>query len=372
MCDETALLHTRYATCLPSCVVNVWARLLIYRLPISIARAMYQERRKYYSELESIRESKVLMYFTSDRRGMPAKIATDAVDLFVKHLDAIGDVEKITLYLYSQGGGISAAWTLINLIRGFCKHLEVVVPRKAHSAATLICIGADNLIMTKQATLGPIDPSIETALNPAIDGAQGRYPVSVEAVSGFLDFARNALGKEADLTSTLLALADRVHPLVLGDAYRIRGQIRMLARKLLPNQLGEDGDIETVLRFLASESGSHDYTINRREAKEELGLTIEKPNDELYALIKIIYDDVARELDLYSTFDPNIILGQAQQGTYKAKRAFIESVDGGSHYFGTEGTVQRHNIRLQSGVVRPVIQDTRTFDGWRHDEPATT
>ena len=333
---------------------------------------MYPERRKYYEQLESLRESKVIMYFTSDRRNMPAKIAGDAIDHMVHHLDRIGDVDRICLYLYSVGGQISAAWTLINLIRGFCNQLEVIVPRKAHSAATLICIGADNIIMTKQATLGPIDPSVEGPLNPSIEGSAAKYPVSVEAVSGFLDFTKDNAGE--DQTSILLHLAKEVHPLVLGQAYRIRSQILMLARKLLPRQLNDEKKIEAVLQFLTSESGSHDYTIDRREAREELGLKIETPDDELYKAIKIIYADVVADLDMHSTFEPNLILGEGDEARYTAKRAFIESVDGGSHYFSTQGTVRRQILRLPNGVTQAVIQDTRTYEGWKHapHQPANT
>ena len=34
---------------------------------------------------------------------------------------------------------------------------------------------------------------------------------------------------------------------------------------------------DAIIKFLCSESGSHDYSILRQEAKESLGLDIEKP-----------------------------------------------------------------------------------------------
>jgi len=56
---------------------------------------------------------------------------------------------------------------------------------KALSAGTLIFIGADTLVMTKQAALGPIDPSVNNPLNPQVtmgNQPMGVVPVSVEAV----------------------------------------------------------------------------------------------------------------------------------------------------------------------------------------------
>ena len=62
-------------------------------------------------------------------------------------------------------------------------------------------------------TLGPIDPSINTPLNPKTpDG--GMFPVSVEAVKGYLEFAKNELAIKDDcaLASIWEKLSDFVHP----------------------------------------------------------------------------------------------------------------------------------------------------------------
>ena len=48
----------------------------------------------------------------------------------------------------------------MNLIRNFCKYFEIIVPFNCHSAGTIISLGANRIVMTKQATLGPIDPSV--------------------------------------------------------------------------------------------------------------------------------------------------------------------------------------------------------------------
>ena len=227
-----------------------------------------------FAELEEARKSKVLVYITGDRPGMETQIHPEVYDKFVNHLDLIGVVKKISLYLYTRGGNTLAAWSLVNLIRQFCDEFEVIIPSKAHSAGTLMSLGANTIVMTKQATLGPIDPSITTPLNPQIAGAstEARYPVSVEAVSGYLDLAKKDLGinDEANLASLLNHLSDKIHPLVLGTVFRSKTQIQMLARKLIKSQVTEEATIEKVISFLCSESGSHDYTIHRREARSSL------------------------------------------------------------------------------------------------------
>ena len=110
---------------------------------------MYRDRRDLYSQLQDMRESKVIVYVTGDRRGLETQIHSDTYDYFVNHLDLIRRVPKISLYLYTRGGRTLAAWSLVNLIRQFCTELEVIIPSKAHSAGTLISLGADVIVMTK-------------------------------------------------------------------------------------------------------------------------------------------------------------------------------------------------------------------------------
>lgn len=126
---------------------------------------MYIERKEIYKSIENNRNSKVIAYSTSNRPGMETQIAADAVDVILEHLDSFGKTDKISLILYTLGGNTLAAWNIINLIREFCKELEIIVPNKCRSAGTLMCLGADNIVMTKQATLGPIDPSLLSPFN---------------------------------------------------------------------------------------------------------------------------------------------------------------------------------------------------------------
>lgn len=333
---------------------------------------MFSSRKQLYQELEKKRNSKLLVYVTGDRPGLETQIHSEAVDWFTQHLDSFvtGTTfpSKISLWLYSRGGQTLAGWCIVNLIRQFCKEFEVIVFSKAQSTASLICLGADNVLMTKQATLGPIDPSVNSPLNPQLPGgpAHARVPVSVESVAGYIDLARKECGIKSakDLAPSFLKLSDFVHPLALGDVFRARTQIQMLAEKLLKkhNKPFSAGIRKKIIKILCSESGSHDYTISRREARDELGLDIEKPDMDLYNLLKKIHDDINNEMELTARYDPGVFLGTQNQAPYVFKRCLIESVDGGSHKFISEGTLQR--VQTPQG---PGFHDQRTFEGWRKD-----
>ncbi len=332
---------------------------------------MFVNRQELYRQLEVSRNSKVITYVTGDRQGLGTNIAADAFDFFANQLDEIGDTQKISLFIYTTGGDILAAWSIINLVRQFCKELEVIIPSKCLSAGTLMALGANNIVMTKQATLGPIDPSVNGPLNPQVifNGQQQQWAVSVEEIKGFIALAKQEFGIEDGpaLAQILQSLSDKVHPLVLGRVYRTQAQIQMLARKQLANQVAEKNTVDGIVSFLCSESGSHDYTINRTEAKE-LGLNIEKPDDNLYVLIKSIYADIKSELQLGQPFDVNAILGAADELNYKSVRSLIEATDTFSYQYTTDWTFRRTLIE-QNGIQQVFVNNIINREGWgRHDQ----
>ena len=340
---------------------------------------MFADRKLLYQHLAAERNSKILVYVTGDRPGLETQVHSEVYEYFVNHLDQIGLVPKISLYLYTRGGETLTAWSLVNLIRQFCQNLEVIIPSKAQSAGTLIALGADSILMTKQATLSPVDPSLNDPLNPPLPNAPHvRLPVSVEAIQGFVDLARKEMQiTDGDrLAAIMVKLMEQVHPLVLGRAYRTRAQIQMLARRLVNRQITDETKLQKLIAFLCSESGSHDYTIHRREARDDLGLSVTKPDDDLYKLIKSIYDDIAAELELNTKLDPDSLLGSNATHTYDFRRGLLESVEGGSDAYLSQGEYSRQAPMPPPGFppgtplppnLQQAIRDRRTFEGWRHE-----
>jgi hypothetical protein len=334
---------------------------------------MFHERKSYYYQLEELRGSKLLVYVTGDKPGMEARMHPEVLDKFVRHLDSFNSPKKITMFLHSRGGDTSAGWSIANLIRAYCEDFEVVIPMRAHSAATLLSLGANRIVMTKQATLGPIDQTVTTPLNPLIPnaGPNAWYGVSVEAIKGFVRLAKEefTVKESHDMAQVLSVLSGHVHPLVLGEVFRARDHIRMLAKNLLERQLkgAKRRQIERIVQFLCSDSGSHSYTIDRTEARSRLGLNIVDPDQTLYTVISKMYDDIAQELTLGEQFNPPAIVGAEPAAAYSYRRALIESLTGGTDVFVSEGTISKNSQMTPVGVVIPIFQDTRTFEGWRRE-----
>ena len=150
----------------------------------------------------------------------------------------------------------------------------------------------------------------------------------------------------------------------------------MLAHRLLSPNIADPEKVSQIISFLCSDSGSHDYPIFRREARLQLGLNIETPSMELYGLIKRVYDDIASELELGKPFVPAVTLANQHTATYTVRRCLIESIDGGTDVYLSEGQLIKNQAPVPQPngmppIVRTAIEDQRNFEGWRHEEPPT-
>lgn len=330
---------------------------------------MYGDRKPLYAELAKQRNSAVLSYVTGDRTNLQTVIAPDAIDLMGDLLDHYEGSKRISLFLYTRGGDVLASWSVVKLLREFCDELEIIIPLKCHSGGTLICLGADQIVMTKQSTLSPIDPSINSPINPQMPGhpEMSRMSLSVEDVAGFIEMAgdEGKLKGQENFAQVFTKLADNVHPVVLGRIKRARDQIQDLARKLLQAHMDDEKKIKEIIKILCTEAGSHDYMIYRKEGRADLGLNIETPSMDLYKLIRAIYQDIRKELELDKPFNPAIGLVADQPKPYELTRALIESQSDGAYHFKKKGTYTKIQQAGQAQIPgKVVIQEELEFDGW--------
>ena len=260
-----------------------------------------EERKKIIKEIERKRKSKVISYITSDRFHLNTPITGDVVPIIHEHLLSIPFKErtKLDLFLYSRGGESDVPWTLVSMFREYCEKGSfcVLLPYRAHSAATVISLGADEIIMTKKAELGPIDITLARGpYNPADKISNQRLPVSVEDVMGYFALLEKLKCKEP--TETLKGfeiLSEQVHPLVLGNVNRLLEQTKLVALRLLGTRSDpfDSKKNEDIITKLSTEIYSHNHTINRTEARNYLGLeqVINAENEEINEEMWNLYEE---------------------------------------------------------------------------------
>jgi hypothetical protein len=307
-----------------------------------------EERLNALKELESLCGSQVIAYVTGDRHPTAAQISDEAVRLLYEHLNAIGPQDRINLFLYTRGGELVAPPRIVHLFREYAKAFYVLVPYRAHSAGTSICLGADFIVMGKMAELTPVDPTTANPFNPqAVQGdprdPMTKIPISVEDVEAYLLLAseRAKLVSEQEKIEVFRALTSTVQPMALGNVHRVSRDIRKLTPELLAYQLkqpDEEKKIPQITKTL-TETYTHNYRITR-DVAQSIGLKILKPDDKLEAAMWRLYELYEKDLHLREVFDPEAVLGTQQSATVVYDVALIESLKRGDA-FSLEVSISR-------------------------------
>lgn len=260
--------------------------------------------------IEEIRGSTVICYLTSLRPNISSQISQDAVRVFFDHLMQLPSrpVDKLDIFLCSNGGDGTVPWRLVALFREYGTSFNVLIPYRAYSAASLIALGADEIVMHPFAELGPIDPSVSNEFNPTHPVTGQPLAISVEDVTAYVNFIKTTVGitHEDELVKAIEILAEKVHPLALGNVERFLTQSRMIARKILRTHMSEENShtIDEIVENMASKLYFHGHPINRKEAKDELHLKVVKPEPDLEGVMWDLYREYEAEFKNTEIFSP--------------------------------------------------------------------
>ncbi len=350
----------------------------------------YSERLKIIKQIEELRGSNVICYLTSIRPNVNAQMSEDAVRVFFDHLLLLPTkpVEKLDIFLCSNGGSGTVPWRLVSLFREYAKSFSVLIPFRAYSAATLLALGADEIVMHPFAEMGPIDPTVSNEFNPIEEGTKRRLGISVEDVKAYVTFVKSTVGitHEDELIKAIEILAEKVHPLALGNVERFLSQTRMMARKILRTHMKAEDEhiIEEIIENMASKLYFHGHAINRKEAKQELKLKIntELPTG-LEAAMWELYKDYEAEFEntvvynpsgelMAKSIDPSLdaIAKDGSQMTFAQIRhtllaALVESSRLSSKYH----LETRFALVGMAATGEPTIRQDVLSQGWDHSSP---
>jgi hypothetical protein len=189
--------------------------------------------------------------------------------------------EQLGVVLFARGGQIHAARRAALILREHRRQVHLYIPYKARSAATLLCLAANELVMTSIAELGPIDAIIAADSDYEKPLPQGSPSlISSDEIKTFREMAENWFGLDKSHNVQIFGLmAQRIFPATLSRFYRAEQQIRMLANELLTLHLPDkrsDG-IAKIIGELLGGRYDHNHSITRQEALE-LGLPVRYAN----------------------------------------------------------------------------------------------
>jgi len=170
---------------------------------------------------------------------------------------------------------------VVNLLRQHCEHLVALVPLECASAATMIALGADRILMGPTAYLTAVDTSLNHALSP-VDRDNDRVSVSLDELTRVIRLWRAQQGDMVE--NPYKSLFQYVHPLVIGAVDRAESLSIMLCRELLAYHIEDEALVDRIATTLNSKYPSHSYPILRDEAAK-IGLKAERMPLEVNALL---------------------------------------------------------------------------------------
>lgn len=267
-----------------------------------------EARVEMYRRIEQMRGRPLIVYATSRRQNANGQIAADVVAELLIQLERLpSHTTKLDLLIVSDGGDPTVSWRIVSLIRERVKELSVLVPDAAFSAATLVALGANEIVMHPFGNLGPVDPQI-TAPKPGPNSNGEAVRFGSEDLGAFLSFARDRIGltDQQYLLTVFEKFCDNVGPVAIGIAARGAQLSLTLSEKMLAAYMFDPTDRQKaheIANQLNRRYFHHGYAVSRSEAKE-IGLRVTFPPPEVETLMREIWQDAESELKCKEPFNP--------------------------------------------------------------------
>lgn len=219
-----------------------------------------------------------LVTYWNNSRGSVCE--NDVVALY-EILKNLGHHDTIYLFIKSDGGSGQVSLRLVSLLRQHCKNLVALVPLECASAATMITLGANRILMGPTAYLTAVDTSLNHALSP-LDRDNDRVSVSLDELTRVIRLWREQQPDSGE--NPYKNLFAYVHPLVIGAVDRAESLSIMLCRELLAYHIADEAKAHAIAATLNSKYPSHSYPILLSEA-QKIGLNVEAMPAKVNALL---------------------------------------------------------------------------------------
>ncbi len=264
----------------------------------------YATRKPLYEQIETARQRPLITYVTSIRPNLSGQMAGDSIEHIINQISLIPEDKKdIDFLIISNGGDPITASRIISLLRERFEKISVLLPYVAYSAATILSLGADEIIMHPYSNLGPVDPQL-TISRQSDNGQPSRLEFSSEDIRNYIDFVKTDLGitDQDHLTSAFNALAKEVGPLPIGSSKRSQQLSLSLSVKMLETHMDDKSKASAIAKTLNTSYYHHGYAVSRSEA-QNIGLNVVNPDLTIENLMWEIWKDYSEEMKCGSEFN---------------------------------------------------------------------
>lgn len=241
---------------------------------------LFSKTQELISKITKQLDAPLLAYWNSNG----GSVCQNDVIVLSDILKYINKCDKIYFFIKSSGGSGQASLRIVHLLRQSFKNVIALLPLEAASAATMLCLGADEIQMGPLAYITAVDTSLQHELSPVNKNNTMVY-VSQDELSRVIKLWREQAGENNN--NPYEHIYKYIHPLVLGAVDRASSLSVKLCKDILSYHMKDQKLIDSISNSLNSEYPSHSYPITIKEAKK-LGLNVKdmdnKLNDSLMSL----------------------------------------------------------------------------------------
>ena len=195
---------------------------------------------------------------------------------------------RLDVLIETIGGESDPPYLIGQMLHDYADKISFLVPNKALSAGTEICLAGHQIIMGEDATLSPIDTQIRDD--------EGRW-WSETAIEHFRELADGAEGEDTR-TAIIESTIGSIAPETIAKAYRESRVAAQHAEQLLNQHMLKDASpdqIQEVLDRLTKTAPSHEWAIDYHLAKQ-IGLKVKRMDEGLNELTKNVASQMKCEI----------------------------------------------------------------------------
>ena len=187
-------------------------------------------RRKYLTLLHRHTERDIILYVSNWTKpisfGGAESINEEDMQGLMEAVHGLKSGE-LDLILHSPGGVAEVTESMVSYLRKKFDDIRVIVPQAAMSAATMLACAANEIVMGKQSSLGPIDPQL---------GLLNEYGVQflpAQAIIDNFETAKKISSESPQQMGAFLPILGQYHPGLIEQCYEAQALSVELVSKWL-------------------------------------------------------------------------------------------------------------------------------------------
>lgn len=259
-------------------------------------------RRAKYKLVSQVTKRPLLVYAAAFHNPIKAQIAAPFLTIDLSDKDGFNEIinnidsDSVDVFLHSPGGSAEATESVVKILRSEFKDIRFIITGSAKSAATMLAMSGNSILMDKVAELGPIDPQVRV---------RGRFSPAGSIIEQF-DNAAKALKRDPSQLPVWIPILQEFAPALLVECENFIDLSRKLVvdwmtEYMFGNAKNAKEKATKIANYLADEKKtlSHARRIGYEELKK-LGVRVElleDQNNKLQDAIRQLHLSVMATLD---------------------------------------------------------------------------